>query len=315
MKKLLLITFISSTTVFSFGQTQIGNSDFEQWETVANGEEPVNWNSFLTAQGTWSGFASDQMTSSTDVRPGTTGTKSCRIFSKSTLGVIANGNVTLGIINMGSTTPTSSSNYNMSMTSDPNFSEAMTDQPDSIVFWVKFTPVNGNDNARMKATLHGAYDYRDPEDAGSTAEVTATAVINFPSTNGNWVRMAVPFDYSGPQPTNAYILVTFTTNELAGGGSDADELLIDDVELIYNTNGVNEIESTDFIVSMNNENNTINIQSDVTMNGEYVIYSTTGQTVQSGSLVSSVDFNQKPGVYFVKIIANKKTYSYKVLKN
>ncbi len=315
MKKILLFTLLTSTSVFSFGQTQVGNSDFENWEAVAGDEEPVNWNSFLTAEGTWNTFAQNQIESSTDVRPGTSGTKSCRIFAKIIVTTLANGNVTLGQIEMGSTTPTSSSNYNSTLTADPNFSEAITDQPDSIVFWVKFNPGNTSHNARMKATLHTNYDYRDPEDAGSSAEVVATAVLNFPSTNGNWVRMSVPFDYSGPQTVNAFILVTFTTNENAGVGSSSDELFIDDMELIYNPVGINEVESNDFTVSLNNESNTINIQSDVTMEGEYVVYSTTGQSVQSGTLSSSIDFNQKPGVYFVKIIANNKSYSYKVMKN
>jgi len=317
MKIILLITLIASTSVFSYGQTQVGNSDFENWEAVAGDEEPNNWNSFLTAQGSVTWATANQIESSTDVRPGSTGTKSCRIFSRSVFGIVANGNVTLGIVNMGSATASSPDNYNTSLTADPNFSEALTDQPDSIVFWVKFNPGNGNDNARMKATMHGAYDYRDPEDAGSSAEVTATAVSNFPSTNGSWVRMAVPFDYSGPQTNNAFILVTFTTNEAAGGGTGSDELFIDDMELIYNptTNGINETESNDFIVSLNNASNTINVQSDLSIEGEYVIYSTTGQSVQAGTLTSVIDFNEKPGVYFVKIVANDKTYSYKVLKN
>ncbi|MCK5872864.1 MAG: T9SS type A sorting domain-containing protein, partial [Methylococcales bacterium] len=179
-----------------------------------------------------------------------------------------------------------------------------------------FNPGNGGDNARMKATLHSDYDYKDPEDAASTAEVHATSVLNFPTTNNQWVRMSVPFDYSGAQSSNAYVLVTFTTNETAGGGTDSDELFIDDMELIYNPSaGVVETESNDFIVSLNNENNTIDIQSDIVLDGEYFVYSTTGQSIQSGVLASTVEFNQKPGVYFVKIVANNKTYSYKVLKN
>jgi len=319
MKKILLITLIASTSVLSYGQTQVGNSDFENWESVAGYEEPVNWNSFLTAQGSLNGNAANQIESSTDVRPGSTGTKSCRIFSKSFFfgQIIANGNVTLGRINMGSATATSPDNHNISLTADADFSEALTDEPDSIVFWVKFNPGNGGDNARMKATLHGDYDYKDPEDAASTAQVHATAVSNFPSTNGSWMRMSVPFDYSGALSSNNYILVTFTTNEVAGGGTGNDELFIDDMELIYNpnTSGIIETESNDYIVSLNNESNTINIQSELSIEGEYVVYSTTGQSVQSGTLTSSIDFNQKPGVYFVKIIANDKTYSYKVLKN
>ena len=77
-------------------------------ESWANNDEPDNWNSFLTATGTWSSFASDQCDASSDVRPGSTGTTSCKIFSNSSiLGTVANGNVTLGQIVMGSTNATS----------------------------------------------------------------------------------------------------------------------------------------------------------------------------------------------------------------
>jgi len=233
MKKTLLIAF-SLTSIFSFGQGQIGNSDMESWEAVAGSEEPNNWNSFLTASGGFATFASNQIEQSPDVRPGSAGSKSCKIWSKSTFGVIANGNVTLGQINMGSTTPSNASNHNKSITSNSLHSETLTDSPDSIVFWTKFTPVSGSGNARMKATLHDSFDYQDPEDAASATHVVATAIMNYPNTNGSWVRFAVPFDYSGPVSVNTHILVTFTTNETPGGGSGNDEVLIDDVELIYN---------------------------------------------------------------------------------
>lgn len=233
MKRILLITLIFSGINFSFGQQQIGNSDFENWEAVAGDEEPVNWNSFLTAQGTWSGAAANQIESSSDVRPGSTGTKSCRIWSRDAIFTIANGNVTLGRINMGSTSPTNPANHNISLTANPDFSETLTDQPDSIVFWAKFTPNGGSGNARMKATLHDTYDYRDPEDAAASTHVIATAVLNYPSTGGNWVRFSVPFNYSGPACGNTHILVTFTTNETPGGGDEDDQVWIDDVELIY----------------------------------------------------------------------------------
>lgn len=232
MKKTLLSIVLAVITSTAFGQTQIGNGDMENW---SNNDEPDNWNSFLTGSGTWAGFASDQCDASTDIRPGSSGSSSCRIWSTSTLGIVANGNVTLGRIEMGSTTPSSSSNYNYSITSDNEFSEALTDHPDSIAFWAKFTPNGGNGNARMKATLHTNYNYRDPEDAAAVNEVVATAVVNYPSTGGNWMRFSVPFDYAGPSclSDQAFILVTFTTNETPGGGNSGDEVLIDDLELIY----------------------------------------------------------------------------------
>lgn len=312
MKRILLFTVLTFAGAYSFAQGQIGNGDMESW---ANNDEPDNWNSFLTASGTWSGAAGDQCEQSTDVRPGSTGTKSCRIWANSIFGVVANGNVTLGQIEMGSTTPTSPNNYNQTVTGNTDFSQALTDMPDSIVYWVKFTPNGGNGNARMKATLHTDYNYRDPEDAASAVEVVATAVDNYPSTQGNWERHAIAFDYSGPATTNAYILVTFTTNETGGQGDDDDEVLIDDVELIYNPNSIDEQQNDGIVVSMDNASNVINFMSTSDLNGTYTVFNTLGQTVQSGNVSQKVNFEAVSGVYFVHLNANNKVYSFEILKN
>ncbi len=312
MKRTLLTFSAILSLTMSWGQTQIGNSGFENWETVSSDQEPVNWNSFLTAGGSYNWAAANQIQSSADVRPGSAGTASCRIWSRSTFGIIANGNVTTGKINMGSTSPTNSSNYNYSVTADANFSEAITDMPDSIVFWAKFTPNGHTQNARMKATLHDAYDYRDPEDATSTNHVVATAVKNYPSTNGNWTRFSVPFTYAGPASTVAYILVTFTTNETAGGGAADDEVLIDDVELIYNPSSVTENELNEVVAFLSNGGTTLNFKS--SENVDFIVYDLAGNLVLSGENVAKADFNLPKGTYLVRSTVNGKITTSKVVK-
>jgi hypothetical protein len=236
MKKSLLALGVFTTFAgSSFSQTQIGNSAFEAWEVVASpDEEPVNWSSFLTASGSLAQFAQSELDKSTDVRPGSTGTYSAHIFSQNVLGVIANGNVTTGRINMGSATPSSANNYNSSVIADASFSEALADYPDSLVFWAKFTPINAADSARVSAILHDNYAFRDPIDGASAPHMVASAMRNYITTNGQWVRFSVPFTYSGPASTPAFLLITFTTNKTPGGGSGNDQVWIDDVELIYN---------------------------------------------------------------------------------
>ncbi len=315
MKKFLLFTAASFLALSAFGQTQIGNGDMESWP---NDDEPENWNSFLTASGAFSGAASDQCDESSDTRPGSSGSSSARIFSTSTFGIIANGNLTLGKVNMGSITPASSENYNWTEAGNADHSEALTDQPDSIVFWAMFTPNGGNGNARMKATLHTDYNYRDPEDGAAANEVVATAVVNYPSTGGNWQRFAVAFDYAGPAAIvdQAYILVTFTTNETPGGGDGGDQVWIDDVELIYNDDAsVNELDNDGIVVSMNNEAGIISVDSPAPLNGTYSVYNTMGQTIQTGEVMNEIPFANVPGVYYVHIAANNKAYKFEILKN
>lgn len=234
MKRVILsISFLSLWSI-SNAQTQIGNSNFEAWESsTPEIAEPVNWNSFKTASGGMAWAASQQMGTSTLKRPGSSGTKSVKIWSKSILGVKANGNMTLGQINMGSSTASDPSNYNYSKTSDVNFSEAMTDSPDSIVFWTRFVPGNASDQARMSCVIHKAVNFKDPNDVGN-ANTVATAIKNFVKTasSGGWERHSVPFTYTANTP-QAYIITTFTTNKTPGQGSSNDTLYVDDVELVY----------------------------------------------------------------------------------
>lgn len=312
MKRILLLSAFSFSAMMAFSQGQIGNSDFEQWDGGV--DEPINWNSFLTAQGTWSGVGGDQVDASTDVRPGSSGVQSALIFSNVVLGVTANGNLTTGRINMGSTNPTNSSNYNISLTGDTLFSEGLTDTPDSIVFWAKFVLGGATTgNARMKTTLHTNYDYRDPEDAGSTSEVVATAVINFPETGGSWMRFSVPFDYSGPASVNEFILVTFTTNQNAGEGNDNDQLWIDDVELIYNsTSGIEETATLPLNVYLNE--NYLFMTASQPFVGEYAVYNMAGEMIIDGQINGPVLFDVPNGTYIVKTKRGDLIETHKVVK-
>lgn len=222
---------------------QIDNGDMEAWDDLGTtSEEPTNWNSFMSATGGLAFFGSQQVEQSTDVSSSSTGMYSARVFSKSTLGIIANGNLTLGRINMGSSTPSSPDNYNFTSTSDTDFSQVLTTMPDSLAFWVKYNANSNTDSARVRAVIHDDYEYRDPTDVGSESHTVAVASLNYVPTNG-WERKVIPFQYVGPSSTPEYILVTFTTNSIPGGGSAGDEIFIDDVELIYNSSAaLNNVE-------------------------------------------------------------------------
>lgn len=314
MKRVLLFAVSAAFVGNVSAQGQIENSDMELWESVSSDSEPVNWNSFLSAQGSLTWAAANQIEESSDVRPGSAGTKSARIWTRNAgFGVKANGNMTLGRINMGSTTASDPANHNISLTADPSFSEALADTPDSIVFWVKYNAANGSSEARMKATLHDDYDYRDPEDAASADHVVAIAELNYTPTGG-WVRKSVPFNYTGPATGNTHILVTFASNATPGGGDVDDEVYIDDIELIYNTGSTQEIAQNDMQVSMDNTSNLINVYSPNNLDGQYTIYNSVGQKVQSGELTSTIGFEQTPGIYFVHILTAKGSQKFEIYK-
>ena len=269
----------------------------ESWDNVGQStEEPTNWNSFKTGTGGLSSFGSQQVARSTSIRSGASGTYSARIYAKSTLGIVANGLLTLGQVNMGSSTASSPDNHNFTKTSDANFSEALTSRPDSIVFWVKFTPVNNNHQARVHAILHDSYDFRDPIDANSTSHTVARAELNYGTTGGNWVRKSVPFVYEGPATTVEYILVTFATSSTPGGGSANDEVLLDDVELIYNSVGLNEQVATSFKAYYSIENGLTIKGADAT----YELINLAGASEKVGNLNTLNGLHLNTGLYFLK---------------
>lgn len=306
MKKIIL-SFSLLTTLSLSAQQQIGNSNFEAWDNLAStNEEPSNWNSFMTANCTlgilicpFGQVKKIERISTT--RPGSTGSYSVRIWSTSAVGVVANGNMTLGKINMGSTTASNANNHNYSVTTDANFSEAFTDTPDSLVFWVKATLAGTTEEARVSAVIHNNTNgYKDPNDVAG-ANTIAKAILNFPKTNGAWVRKSIPFTWIGSPANAAYMIITFTTNKTPGGGAVNDELLIDDLELIYNkpvasfTTGLSNI-CAGSSVSFTNNTTTYN------HNTTYA-WSVTGPATLTSSVASpSFTFNT-PGTYDVTLTA------------
>ena len=217
---------------------QIPNGDFEQWDGTQNTSEPKHWNSFATSDGTFASMASSpHHYRRNGGRPGSTGSSYLTIYTKSILGIKANGNMTTGRIHAGSMSATSSSNYNYTQRADSNFCMPITATPDSLYMWVSFYAKEASSEASIKATLHGDSDYKDPNDNTTASLYTARAEVEFGRTTSSstameWTLLKVPFDYSGTADP-AYMLISMTTNKTPGEGSANDSLSIDDMVLVY----------------------------------------------------------------------------------
>ena len=220
-----------------------------------SGGEPTKWHSFPSATGTYALMAGgeNQFKQSSVTRPGSTGSHSALIASNLIAGVKANGNCTNGQINAGSMTADSpADNYNFSDPANNGFNTAFQGRPDSIVFWAKYQPAdldptNEVNKARMSTIITTNARYQDPEADDYSAVKIGEAVVNYAATSSmGWQRIAVPFQYTGINGEPAYILTTFTTNQVPGGGSSyttggsftkknvLDTVYLDDIELIYN---------------------------------------------------------------------------------
>jgi len=244
---------------------QFENPGFEQWDG-GNNDEPTGWNSYPSANCTMLVGCGTAKTKrherSTEVRPGSTGQYSCLIYSKSVLGVVANGALTSGQMQLESLNMSSSSNGNRTITTNNDFNHRLNAKPDSIVFWAKVVNSSNASLACCHLYIHDNYNLQDPlagneDQAGYASHIVGKVPSYDFSNNGStWQRHSAPIDYEGCQSNDPqFILITFSTNKDAGGGSNNDKLYLDDIELIYNANlssiTVNGTEIPNF-----NQNNT-----------------------------------------------------------
>ena len=228
---------------------QINNAGFEDWLDSDN--LPKYWNSYQTFEHGWlmgSGYndKNRQVKKSTDKRPGSSGTASCALWSRTISTVVAQGNLTTGKVHAYSWTATGSDNYNYTKRNstttvggfaNPHY-QAFTARPDSMAVWVKCAPAGTDANhpyAKVQAILHTNVDYISgyAQNTGGTAHIGEAANQQIPLSNRTWTRLSIPFiyDYS---TTPSYILINIATNSYPGGGTAGDYMYIDDIEMIYN---------------------------------------------------------------------------------
>lgn len=239
MKKYILIIMALVAVSAANAQFQLPNPGFEQWEG-GNTSEPVHWSSFATADGSYAGLASTpHHYRRNGGRPGTQGSHYLTIYTKSIMGIKANGNMTTGRIHAGSMSASSSDNYNYTQRSNADHCQPFTGTPDSMYVWVSFYAKTGDAQAQVSAILHGDNDFRSPNQENDGGLYCAKAVARFHRTTTSddvmqWQQVKVPFVYDG-QAEPAYMLVNITTNATPGSGDGNDSLSIDDIEFIYSS--------------------------------------------------------------------------------
>ena len=221
---------------------QMPNPSFELWHPSDETHvEPDGWHSFETATGALAAFGGHHLTKSKNAHSG----ESCaRIYSSSILGIVANGTMTTGRLNADAMSATDPANNAYLDTSMPDLDGAgkpfyipLYSRPDSIAVWVRFRQGSVNPDhpyANISAVITDGTYYQDPEDKVYTNVVAKAKNDKIATTDGEWVRVTAPFVYTENDVEPQAILVTISTNADAGQGSDGDEVLVDDIALIYN---------------------------------------------------------------------------------
>jgi len=234
------ISFIICAVIIDAQNTfQIPNSGFEQWDGDET-SEPTHWNTFSSSDGSYASLASsNHHYRRAGHRTGGEGNYYLTIYTKSIMGIKANGNMTTGRVHAGAVSATSSSNYNYTQRSNADHCLPFTATPDSLYVWVSFYATNSTSTAQIAAIIHGDSDFKAPNEENTTSLFKGRAVAQTTPTTPSatvpiWIQLKVPFVYNG-QSEARYMLVNMTTNYTPGEGDKNDSLMIDDIELIYSS--------------------------------------------------------------------------------
>ncbi|MEZ5084216.1 MAG: T9SS type A sorting domain-containing protein [Bacteroidales bacterium] len=310
MKKKLLITVLALALIhFTFGQG-IENPGFEEWEDAGTViDEPVNWSSIKTSDAgpTVNNAAPVVWGQSTESH---TGNYSLRLENILVLGVItATGTITNGRVH-ADFNPTLGTTY--TNPDDDRWHTPFTGRPDSISAWFKYTPV-GNDTSQIKVLLHTG-DGQWPLLPANESGKIATAQINVTGTIDTWTRFSAPFTYFSEE-TPEYILFNLT----AGAGLEAvvgSVVLLDDLELIGETNSINHFQANEtFIYYQNDAIHFRNTHDNQVQFNKLEIINLDGRIFLSAILEdgqNNIKVNAPDGLYMIKLSGEEGVYTQKI---
>lgn len=245
------LALIASSALFA--QTQMANSDFEQWSSTGTGDAiPKYWHSYGDADCRLTGvyaWGCSMMKKNHSNRVAGHSGYGCEIYSKSLAGNLVNGVITTGQMRTASVDDKSSENYTYTDKNNScghNAAMAFTGCPDSVYFWCKFDMKKASNVAVAKFHLHENIAYRDVSShKSSTAQKgkVGNAFCEFTDPNDHkWHRYKFKFTYYDEQNNvvkkstrkPSYVLAAFSTNKITKGGSAGDKLVIDDIVMVYN---------------------------------------------------------------------------------
>ena len=247
------------------------------------------------------------MGKSTDAHTGDFSLKlfSVRVFiiNQAAVGTMTNGRVhpNLNLDNSWSYTDTTDGRWNC----------PLTHRPDSLVGWYKCSPEPG-DFGTVQAVLHRGYGQQ-PE--GSSVWI-GKAYFELPGdTVDVWTRFSVPFEYYFDD-TPEYILCYMTS----GDGVDAlgaSSALFDDLELIYNPDGIDEFTADNFKAFYSHGELVVRVNESSGLKYQFAIFDITGKQVYNAELYAGQEnrFNTglKTGVYILRANIGDKVLSKKIV--
>jgi hypothetical protein len=249
-KKLLFILAI--TFAFSAKAQNIPNAGFESWAPGFGYEDPNSWGT-LNALGLLGVPVS--VTKSTSRHSGAFSAKVETILAD--LEMSGTPEPFPGILFIGSLNVLSQSAV---------FGTPFTAKPDSLVGWIKYSPVN--DDACGVVVQLSKWDA-----VNMTQEFIGFGIYSSSSPSSSFYRFSVPIDYES-QSTPDTLQVTVVSSAEEGQGQVGSAVWIDDLSLIYNTSSIGELNGSSFEVFPNPVIDELSISSKTVDKME--VYSATG---------------------------------------
>jgi hypothetical protein len=308
--KYIILVLIQVKVILILSQ-QLDNNGFENWENIGTPtEEPIDWSSTKTSDTpTLNGFAPQVIERSSDAH---SGSYSAKLTNKNVtlVNIVANGLLTNGRVH-ASTNPDNA--YVFTDQTSDNWNQQFTNYPDSLTGWYKYSP-QGSDIGEITVLIHSG-STQIP--TNNTSNWIAVAEKKFFSTNNSWSRFSVPFQYLSSINSPQYILCVISAGDSTIAVQNS-ELLIDDIELIYNQptsihpNNENSIE-------ISKSNKQIQIRNLKNSRLELNIYDLQGKIllnkIVSNSFSYHIDISSLTnGFYILKINSTDGITSYKFFK-
>lgn len=300
MRKHLLIISAVVLVNTSFSQQQLQNPGFENWDDANTPlAEPTDWSSLKTA---------DAMASLAprvvNRVPGRSGNYAIELEVKSAFGVSANGIITNGRVHADLNPD---NGYVFTDANNADWHTSFSSRPDSIVGWYKYSPVGG-DSGKIEIILHKGTVGKLPRDASTIANEVGNIRYNFTTPQTEWTRFSKAFNYLSSDSPD-YILTTIaagdSTTSVAGT-----KLLLDDLELVYNSLGVEKYITQEIAVNGSKGF----LYFDVKENEEvsYKIADVTGKIIQSGTALEKTPFSHDSGIYFILVQTRTESFTKKL---
>ena len=308
---LLGILLFLFTSFFATAQYQLENPGFEDWEDVGlSVEEPVDWSSIKTGDVPILNTAAPIVWGqSTDAHSGSYSLKLFNVWvsliNQAAVGTVTNGRVHPDLVIENA--------WSYTDTTDGRWNTHLTHRPDSLVGWYKCYPEVG-DFGTVKAVLHRGYGQQPEGDY----EWIAAAYYELPGdTVDVWTRFSVPFEYFSDE-TPEYILCYLASgNGISALG--ASYALFDDLELIYNPDGIEEFTVDNFKAYSSHGQLVVRINESSGLKYQFSIYDITGRNVYNAELFGGqenrLNTGLTTGIYILKANIGDKVLSKKIVIN